>query len=102
MSSQDFLNRVHAEGNGRDMRLMMDSETASIPDMLGAMSHPENVEKAECVVRMLNAWILAKIKVNDNPEWTIDDLRSFSVAVRALGTSWELAEQAKERLTRRR
>jgi hypothetical protein len=100
MSSQDYLNRIHAEGNGRDMRLMMDSETASIPDMLGAMSHPENYEKASCVVRMLNAFIHSKMKVCGSPEFNIDDLRAFSVAVRALGTSWDLGEQAENRIRR--
>jgi hypothetical protein len=94
MSALDVLNDAHRVGNMRDMREAMKTEDAGAPDMIASLVERENYEKAQCVVKVLNAFNMAKLKLSGTCEWTIDDLRAFSVAVRALGTSWDIGVQA--------
>ena len=101
MSALEFLNEQKREGDARDVRNAMKSEDGAVSDTVGALSTQANYAKAEAVLQVLNAFNASKLTITGTCIWTIDDLRAWSFAVRALGTSWEITEQAKAELDRR-
>ena len=101
MSALDFLNEQKRDGDARDIRHAMKTEDAGVADMVTALSSNANYAKAEAVLRILNAFNTAKLKLTGTCEWTIDDLRAWGFAVRALGVSWEVTEQAQAALQTR-
>ena len=65
----------------------------TIPDLMADISADENADQLRAVCGILNAFTLAKQNVTGSPYWTEQDIRRFSLAVRALKSTWDTPVQ---------